>query len=38
MIVSPKAYDANEAGAFDAEVARQQPNRRVEIVIKMNRK
>lgn len=38
MIVSPKAYDASEAGAFDAEVARQQPNRRVEIVIKMNRK
>ena len=38
MIVSPRAYDANEAGAFDAEVARQQPNRRVEIVIKTNRK
>lgn len=38
MIVSPRAVDANEEGAFDAEVARQQPNRRVEIVIKTNRK
>lgn len=38
MIVSPRAYDANEPGGFDAEVARQQPNRRVEIVIKTNRK
>ena len=38
MIVSPRAMDANEEGAFDAEVARQQPNRRVEIVITTNRK
>lgn len=38
MLVSPKAIDPKEPGAFDAEVARQQPNRRVEIVIKTNRK
>ena len=38
MIVPPQAYDAKAPGAFEAEVARQQPNRRVEIVIKTNRK
>ncbi len=38
MIVDPKAYDEKSVSAFDLEVARQQPNRRVEIVIKTNRK
>ena len=38
MIVSPQAVDAQQPGAFDAEVARQRPNRRVEIVIRTNRK
>ena len=38
LIVAPQPYDANLPGAFDAEVAREQPNRRVEIVIKTNRK
>ena len=38
MLVQPQAYDPNSPGAFDAEVTRQQPNRRVEIVIKTNRK
>ena len=38
MIVQPQPYDFKVAGSFDAEVARQQPNRRVEIVIKTNRK
>ena len=38
MIVPPQAYDMKVPGAFEAEVARQQPNRRVEIVIKTNRK
>lgn len=38
MIVQPQAYDVKVPGAFEAEIARQQPNRRVEIVIKTNRK
>ena len=38
LIVPPQAYDFKVPGAFDAEIARQQPNRRVEIVIKTNRK
>jgi outer membrane protein OmpA-like peptidoglycan-associated protein len=38
MIVAPQAYDEKSTTAFEAEVARQQPNRRVEIVIKTNRK
>ena len=38
MIVAPQPYDASSPAAFDAEVAREQPNRRVEIVIKTNRK
>ena len=38
MIVSPHAFDVKDPTAFSAEVARQQPNRRVEIVIKTTRK
>ena len=38
LIVPPQAFDMKVPGSFDAEVARQQPNRRVEIVIKTNRK
>jgi len=38
LIVDPQAYDPKVPGAFDAEIARQQPNRRVEIVIRTNRK
>lgn len=38
LIVEQKAYDENSVSAFEAEVARQQPNRRVEIVIKTHRK
>lgn len=38
MIVSPQAFDAKQPGAFQAEIARQRPNRRVEIVIRTNRK
>ena len=35
-IVSARPVDANVPGALDSEIARQQPNRRVEIAIKMN--
>lgn len=38
LIVQPQAFDMKVPGSFEAEVARQQPNRRVEIVIKTNRK
>ena len=38
MIVQPQPYDLKVPGSFEAEVLRQQPNRRVEIVIKTNRK
>jgi outer membrane protein OmpA-like peptidoglycan-associated protein len=38
MIVQPQPYDLRSTEAFELEVARQQPNRRVEIVIKTNRK
>ena len=38
MIVPPQAFDMKVPGSFEAEVAREQPNRRVEIVIKTNRK
>ncbi len=38
MLVAPQPYDVSSAAGFDAEVAREQPNRRVEIVIKTNRK
>ncbi|MCE9612005.1 MAG: OmpA family protein [Chthoniobacter sp.] len=38
MIVDPHAYDPTNQTEIDAEIARQQPNRRVEIVIKTNRK
>lgn len=38
MIVEPKAFDPRVPGAEEAEIARQQPNRRVEIVIRTNRK
>lgn len=38
MIVDPHAFDATNQAEIDAEIARQQPNRRVEIVIKTNRK
>ena len=37
MIVQPQPYDLQSADAFELEIARQQPNRRVEIVIKTNR-
>jgi outer membrane protein OmpA-like peptidoglycan-associated protein len=37
-IVIPNSVDENVPGALDAEIARQQPNRRVEIVIKTNRR
>ncbi len=38
MIVPPQPYDATQQASIDAEIARQQPNRRVEIVIKTNRR
>jgi len=37
MLVQPQAYDVANAGTYEAEIARQQANRRVEIVIKLNR-
>lgn len=37
-IVEPKPVDRANVAALEAEIARQQPNRRVEIVIKTNRK
>ncbi|MEI8108817.1 MAG: OmpA family protein, partial [Verrucomicrobiota bacterium] len=37
MIVQPQPYDLHSPEAFELEIARQQPNRRVEIVIKTNR-
>lgn len=38
MIVQPQPFDTRKQAEIDAEIARQQPNRRVEIVIKTNRK
>jgi flagellar motor protein MotB len=38
MIVTPQPYDPTDQAAIDAEIVRQQPNRRVEIVIRMNRR
>ena len=38
LIVQPQAFDMTKQAEIDAEIARQQPNRRVEIVIKTNRK
>ena len=38
MIVEPRPFDATKQAEIDGEIARQQPNRRVEIVIKTNRK
>jgi outer membrane protein OmpA-like peptidoglycan-associated protein len=37
-IIEPRPVDHTPGLALDAEIARQQPNRRVEIVIKTNRK
>jgi outer membrane protein OmpA-like peptidoglycan-associated protein len=37
-IVDPRPVDRGNAPALEAEIVRQQPNRRVEIVIKTNRK
>jgi outer membrane protein OmpA-like peptidoglycan-associated protein len=37
-IVAPKAIDRSDPAVLEAEIARQAPNRRVEIVIKTNRK
>ncbi len=38
LIVEPRAIDRSPGPALEAEIARQAPNRRVEIVIKTNRK
>ncbi len=38
MIVPPSAYNDTVQAEIDAEIVRQQPNRRVEIVIRMNRR
>jgi outer membrane protein OmpA-like peptidoglycan-associated protein len=38
MIVPPEPYDITSQASIDAEIARQQPNRRVEIVVRMNRR
>lgn len=38
MIVPPSAYNDTVQGEIDAEIIRQQLNRRVEIVIRMNRR
>ncbi len=38
LIVPTQAFDVSDPVAYDAEIVRQAPNRRVEIVIKLNRK
>ena len=38
LLVEPRPVDRANPAALDAEIARQAPNRRVEIVIKTNRK